>query len=324
MTKQYTHLNHTERTLIFWWLKEKLSIREMARRLHRSHSTVSRELKRNRWCGDWFPRGAQLSYEIRLELRAKRFRLKNDKIRRFVHDKLKIGWTPEIISGRLKVTDPANYVCHESIYQYIYCIAPELIEFLPRKHKRRRVKQPYRVKPQRIKDRQVLALRPIEGDDRSESGHWESDTIVSGDLKHGLNVVVDRKNRLVHISLLTSKTAVLTKEALIRRLEKYPEEFRRSITYDNGSENTQHQRVNEKLGTESFFCEPYHSWEKGSVEQVNGLIRRFLPKGTNFDELNPGEINRIEKLLNNRPRKCLDFKTPYEVYHEERLALDAA
>jgi len=322
MSRRYTHLNHTERTLIFWWLKEKLSIREMARRLHRSHSTISRELKRNRWSGkEWFPRGAQALYQMRLKNRAMRFRLKNEKIRRFTHQKLAIGWTPEIISGRLKLIDSGHYICHESIYQYIYCIAPELIEFLPRKHKRRRVKQPYRSKPEHIKGRQGLDFRPVGADDRSENGHWESDTIVSGDLKHGLNVIVERKNRVTHISLLKAKTAKETKEALVRRLEHYPEQFKQSITYDNGSENTQHQSVNAILGTDSYFCEPYHSWEKGSVEQVNGLVRRYLPKGTNFDTLDLGEINRIEKLLNNRPRKCLNFRTPYEVFRAERNAL---
>ena len=180
---------------------------------------------------------------------------------------------------------------------------------------------PIYFKPERIKGRQGLDFRPLGADDRSENGHWESDTIVSGDLKHGLNVVVERKNRVTHISLLKAKTAKETKEALIRRLEHYPEQFKQSITYDNGSENTQHQSVNAILGTDSYFCEPYHSWEKGSVEQVNGLIRRYLPKGTNFDTLEPGEINRIEKLLNNRPRKCLNFKTPYEVFWAERDAL---
>lgn len=191
------------------------------------------------------PRGAQIIYQIRLRERAKRFRLKNDKIRLYVHQKLEIGWTPEIIPGRLRVFDPDNYVCPESIYQYIYCLAPELIEYLPRKHKRRRVKHPYRTKTERIKDREPIAVRPLAADTREEYGHWESDTIVSGDLKHVLNVLIDRKSRVVHITLLNQKTARETTEAIIRRLQKYPENFIRSITYDNGSETTQHQVINE-------------------------------------------------------------------------------
>jgi IS30 family transposase len=128
--------------------------------------------------------------------------------------------------------------------------------------------------------------------------------IVAGDRKHGLNVLVDRKSRLTHISFLANKTAVITKQVMCRRLKAYPNLLKQSITYDNGSENTLHEELNEALGTTSFFCAPYHSWEKGSVEQVNGLIRRFLPKGTNFDELEQAAIHRIEQLLNNRPRKC--------------------
>ena len=146
--------------------------------------------------------------------------------------------------------------------------------------------------------------------------------IVAGDRLHGLNVLVDRKSRLTHISFLGNKTAVVTKQVMLRRLNAYPTSLRQSITYDNGSENTRHEKINEVLGTQSYFCAPYHSWEKGSVEQVNGLIRRFFPKGTNFHELRQGEINRIEKLLNHRPRKCLQYRTPYEVFREARGALD--
>lgn len=126
---------------------------------------------------------------------------------------------------------------------------------------------------------------------------------------------------MTHISLIKQKTALETHRAIFRRLNKYSYDFKKSITYDNGSENTLHLKTNSKLKIESFFCEPYHSWEKGSVEQVNGLIRRFLPKGANFDTLNFGEINRIEKLLNHRPRKCLNYQTPYEVFENSSGAL---
>ena len=145
--------------------------------------------------------------------------------------------------------------------------------------------------------------------------------IVGGDSQHGLYVLVDRKSRLTHISFLENKTAAVTKQVMLRRLKAYPASLTQSITYDNGSENTCHEKLNEALGTMAFFCAPYHRWEKGSVEQVNGLIRRFLPQGTNFHELGHEEINRIEKLLNHRPRKCLRYRTPYEVFHEARGAL---
>jgi len=212
-------------------------------------------------------------------------------------------------------------VCHESIYQYIYCRAQHLIDSLPRHHHKRRPKRPYRKTGERIKNRTGLEQRPKSATTRRECGHWEADMIVAGDRNHGLNVLVERKSRLAHISVLPNKTAAVTKHVMRRRLNAYSASLTQSITYDNGSENTCHEELNEALGTTSFFCAPYHSWEKGSVEQVNGLIRRFLPKGTNFHELDQGEINRIEKLLNNRPRKCLNYRTPYEVFREERSAL---
>ena len=323
MEQCYRHFDHKERTLMYWWRKEKLSLREIGRRLRRSHTSVSRELQRNRWCGkEYFPRGAQILATTRLQCRATRDRLKSKPVRAYVHEKLKIGWTPELIAGRIKQQGELPTVCHESIYQYIYCRAQDLIAYLPRHHKKRRTKRPYRKPGERIKNRTGIEQRPKAVEKRRECGHWEADMIVAGDLNHGLNVVVERKSRLTHISLLKNKTAAATKQVMRRRLHAYPASLTQSITYDNGSENTRHEELNEALGTTSFFCAPYHSWEKGSVEQVNGLIRRFLPKGTNFHELKQGEINRIEKLLNNRPRKCLNYRTPYEVFREARGALD--
>lgn len=192
---------------------------------------------------------------------------------------------------------------------------------MARKHTHRRTKLPYRSKPERIKNRVSLALRPPEANDRCEVGHWESDSVVGADRKRALNVLVERKTRLTHITLLTAKTAEATQKAIVKRLKNYPNEMKQSITYDNGTENTLHTLINKKLATKSFFCEPYHSWEKGTVEQTNGLIRRIFPKGTDFNNVTSADINRVEKLLNNRPRKCLNFKTPYEVAILERGAL---
>ena len=321
--KEYYHLDYRERSLIYWWRKDKVGLREIGRRLKRSHTTISRELKRNLWCGKhYYPRGAQMMYAYRIEHRAKRYRLKSKQVRTHIYQKLSIGWTPELISGRLKHQNKLPYVCQEAIYQYIYSLAKELIEYLPRKHKKRKTKHPYRQTGKRIKNRKSLDLRPVEASERQTIGHWESDTIESGDRKHGLNVLVERKCRLTHISLLSDKCAATTQQVVIKRLKPYSTELEQTITYDNGSENTYHEDINEALGSESFFCAPYHSWEKGSVEQVNGLVRRFLPKGSNFNTLTHGDINRIEKLLNNRPRKCLNYRTPYEVFREERGALN--
>jgi len=323
MGQHYSHLSHQERTSIFYWVKDKISIREMARRLRRSHTTVSRELRRNLWRSSYgyFPRGAQMMYQWRLEQRAKRYRLKHPFIRYYVRKKLAIGWTPELIAGRLKLNQPDKYICHESIYQFIYLEAPELIACLPRKHAKRRIKRPYRTKKHRITDRVSIEVRSLEADLRLAYGHWESDSIVSSDRQCGLNVLAERKSRLTHISFIKSKTAKVTHKTLVKRLKHHPIEMRKTITYDNGSENAQHVKTNHKLNTHSFFCAPYHSWEKSTVEQINGLIRRFFPKGTCFKSITHGQINRVEKLLNHRPRKCLGYRTPYEVFRDECGAL---
>ena len=324
MTNRYQHLNYTERTLIKEWRKKKISMREIGRQLGRSHSTISRELKRNLWWGGhYYLRSSQEFYEARLKRRAQRYRLKTATIRDYIHQKLAIGWTPEIISGRLRETDPNSYVCHESIYQYIYIQARELIQYLPRKHQHRRTKRPYRSTGERIKNRVPISARPKNVNERKTIGHWESDSVVGGDRQSGLQVIVERKTRLTNISFLISKTALATQNAICQRLANHPPALVKSITYDNGSENVLHQSVNQRLGTQSYFCEPYHSWEKGSVEQVNGLIRRFFPKGTNFSEVSASQINRVEKLLNNRPRKCLNYQTPYEVFRKACGALAA-
>lgn len=324
MTTHYSHLDKRERTLIKDWHNQAISLREMGRRLHRSHTTISRELKRNLWCGrHYYIRSAQEFYERRMKHRAQRYRLKTQTTRDYVHQKLHIGWTPELIAGRLRALHPDNYICHESIYQYIYMQAPGLIACLARKHKKRRPKYPYRRAGERIKNRVSIALRPNEADARETVGHWESDSVVGGDRQSGLNVIVERATRLVNISFMKHKTAKATKSAIVRRLSNHPEALVKSITYDNGTENVLHHEINAKLGTQSFFCEPYHSWEKGSVEQVNGLIRRYLPKGTDFNDVTAAEINRIEKRLNNRPRKCLNYRTPYEMFSVARGALAA-
>jgi len=255
MGKNYSHFDHKERTLIYWWRKEQLSLRDMARRLRRSHTSISRELKRNRWCGkEYFPRGAQMLYAYRMQRRAKRDRLKSNAVRKYVHEKLHIGWTPELIAGRLKHQGELPTVCHEAIYQYIYCRAQHLIGSLPRHHRKRRTKRPYRKTGERIKNRTGLEQRPKAATKRREYGHWEADMIVADDRHHGLNVLVERKSRLTHISFLKNKTAAATKQVMHRRLHAYPASLTQSITYDNGSENTCHEELNEALGTTSQYC----------------------------------------------------------------------
>ena len=254
----------------------------------------------------------------RLSMRSRRCKLKTNALQSFVIERLKKGWTPEIISGRLTLQSIYPQISHEAIYQFIYQEKQELIEYLPRKHKTRKPKYPKRKQPTKVTDKTMITDRPECINNRSEVGHWESDSVESSNRKNGLNVLIERKTRITHITKLNSKKSIDTFKAIKKRLSKHPENLVKSITYDNGSENALHLETNQQLNAESYFCLPYHSWEKGAVEQINSLIRGYIPKKTDISEISGVEIYKIEKLLNNRPRKCLGFKTPYEAFRDAR------
>jgi len=318
MGNYYSHLSLWERQRMFvWHHHEKLSQREIARRLGRSTSTISRELKRNQstaYVPTWYPNIADSKYKIRVRNRGQRTRLKNTTTQHYVIDKLKLGWSPEIIAGRSRQVNTIETVSHESIYQFIYKVASHLIQLLPRQHKKRKKKYPTRKKPSQFKQRTNISERPEAINNRSEFGHWESDSIVSVQQKAGCNVLIERKSRLVKITKLSSKTAQVTLNAILKNLKPMPNDFIQSITYDNGSENTKHEVANDVLACDSYFCSPYHSWEKGAVEQVNSLIRRYIPKKMDITTISDKTLQEIENLLNERPRKCLNFLTPLEIF----------
>lgn len=245
----------------------------------------------------------------------KRPRLKDESIRDYVKEQLKIGWTPEIIAHFVKKLFKGLSISHEAIYQYIYHDWPEGIQYLPRKHAKRLGKG-YKHSRNRcpIPNRVDIKKRPLKINERKVFGHWESDTLESDQSKVVINVIKERKSRLIKITRLETKKAELTKQAIVHRLQPLPTKARQSVTYDNGSENYYHEQVNSVLKTKSYFCQPYHSWEKGAVEQANGLIRRFIPKKTDLSEISQEQLDQIENFLNNRPRKCLNYKTPREVF----------
>lgn len=325
MRKKYKQLGIKERERIMVLNSLEWSHGQIALDIGRSKSTVTRELKRNRAPGD----GLYSSWDATRRSRARkqkagqRERLKNSVLRFYVSEKLEIGWTPETISGWLRRKGSVT-VSHEAIYQWIYADAPELIGYLPRRHRKRFCKGHSR-KHQRshIPNRIAIDQRPASVDDRSEFGHWEADSIVSRASKAALNVVLERKSRHLCLTKLPQKSAGYTSRAMASRLGSFPHGARLSITYDNGSENTEHEAVNKVLGTDSYFCAPYHSWEKGAVENINGLIRRYIPKGTDIEKITEEQIRRIEWQLNNRPRKCLGYRTPAEVFDKLCGALAA-
>jgi IS30 family transposase len=322
MKKQYIQLTLKEREMLHIMIWDKLSIREMARRLGRSPSTISREIERNtpEQRRVYMAHLAQGRYETRKKVARIRPRLKDQAIVDFVEEQLKEDWSPEQIAGRWNKLHKKLTISHEAIYQYIYLKTKpgaegDLRVYLKRKHKNRNRKTAlFPTAKTIIKNRVSIDLRPAVVEHRKEIGHWEGDSIVSSKSPAGLNTLAERKSRLVRISKLQRKTAAETSKAVVSALGRYPEKIRQTLTMDNGTENAGHQTMTEQIGIACYFAHPYHSWERGTNENTNGLIRYYFPKGTDFTKITDEEIKRVEDKLNNRPRKCLKYLTPNEVF----------
>jgi IS30 family transposase len=309
MPKTYKQLNPNERDILAVLKSKGKSLREIASILKRSPSTLSRELKRNAppiYTGYYLSHKAQDRADKRKRESHQRQRLKSDFIRCYVGKRLRLGWSPELIAGRLAIDHPERSISHEAIYQWAYQDATHLILFLVRAHRKRKHRSYSRKhKKSHIPERISIKERPEAVLKRLHIGHWETDTISCRKSYQAVQVTVERKARYTKMAKLKTKSARAMSIALTRRLSRYPTELRRSITYDNGPENAEHMRTNKILGTSSYFCEPFHSYERGTVENTIGLVRRFLPKKTNLANISQDHLTKIEYWLNNRPRKCL-------------------
>jgi IS30 family transposase len=320
MGKKYQHLSKEERDMITVLKAKDYTLGDIADELGRDKSTISRELQRN---APEIHKGYYLSHKAQERARSRwvsshhRPRLKNQEIRDYVEKNIKAGLSPELISGRWRLGHPGSKISHEAIYQYIYEDRTDLIKYLVRAHKKRK-RRGYSRKHKRshIPNRIPIEERPAIAGKRVRVGDWEADTVVSKKSTAALQVLGDRASRLVKIRKIKHTTSEAARKAITEVLGSYPIELRQTITFDNGHENVEHERINEKLGTDSFFCNPYHSWEKGTVENLVGLIRRYLPKGTNFAKISDDRIAEIEHVLNSRPKKCLGFRTPLEAFNQ--------
>jgi len=320
MKKSYKQLSVEEREKISIFRVEMKSIREIGTLLGRSHSSILREIKHNgsQEKGDYYyPNTANERAKKRKSDSVRRNRLKSQEIREYVVTKLKLGWSPEQIAGRISKEVPRVHISHEAIYQYIYLAAPSLKIYLARSHRRRRRKgESKKHQGWHITNRVGIDQRPPSIEERKRFGHWESDSMVSKKSKVSLNVLVERKTRYIQLTKMRDKTSVSTKQAIKKKLRAFHKKARKSITYDNGSENVGHETINKAFNMRSYFCNAYHSWEKGTVENTNGLVRRFFPKGIDIKKIRYSFIKKIEKLLNERPRKCLNYQTPAESFEK--------
>jgi len=320
MGKKYQHLSKEERDMITVLKAKDYTLGDIADELGRDKSTISRELQRN---APEIRKGYYLSHKAQERARSRwvsshsRSRLKSQKIRDYVEKNIKAGVSPELIAGRLRLDDPGSRISHEAIYQYIYDDRIDLIKYLVRSHKKRKRRGYSRKhKKSHIPNRTSIEDRPAIVEKRERVGDWEADTVVSRKSAAALQVLGDRASRLIKIRKIKNTTSEATRKIIVETLGAYPLEFAQTITFDNGHENVEHDLINEELGTDSYFCNPYHSWEKGTIENLIGLIRRYLPKGTNFAKISDDRIAEIEHALNSRPKKCLGFRTPFEMFDQ--------
>jgi transposase, IS30 family len=325
MKQNHQKLSAIEREQISVWLQQNLSKREIARRLDRSDSTIRNEIKRNSFKGYYIAVYAQAKTEKRVTRARTRHPLKNKSVYAYVLKKLRSGWSPEQIAGRLKLMKPGNpywHIHHETIYRFIYKKENKnkiLWEYLPRKQKNRRKKYGRKAQRVRIPDRVSIHDRPSEVETRKIFGHWEGDSIESKAHKGGMHTEVERKTRFTMAIFLKTLEASETAEVVSQMYRDLPSEAKKSTTLDNGKEFTKHN----KIGISTYFADPYASWQRGTNENTNGLIRRYLPKKTDFGKVTQQELDDIITEINNRPKKCLGFYTPSEMFEKELQAISA-
>lgn len=318
----YTHLTECERVSIFH-CQGMVQQAELGRRLKRHPATIRRELRRFRKDPIWpyyhcyLPDQAhRFAREKRAGKRGSRW-TEHGPLLSYVQGGLQQKWSPEQIAGRLprEFPDDARMrVSHSSIYRWIRSdrqAGGEFWKCLRQSSKKHRKAYGSGARRNRIPDRVSIDQRPVQANLRTQIGHWESDSVLG---RHGrLATHVDRKSRYTLIARLPDGTARQFNAGSIRCFKRMPAKYRKTLTADNGSEFVEHRVLGSQLGFKTYFADPYSSWQRGTNENTNGLIRQYLPKGSDFSRLTHQRVAIIEKALNNRPRKCLGYRTPAEV-----------
>ena len=319
----YLHLSSEERYVISHLAIYGLSLREIGRRLQRHHTTISREIRRNRPTNShdavyWYD-VAQMFANDRKRVAHHCTKKSNRRLMRYVRSKLKLDWSPEEIVGRLTMDYPNNElmrVSHETIYRWIYLDAingGDLCTHLRRHHKKRRKQRRYGSLRGLIPGRISIGERPNAVENRKRFGDWEGDSVEGSKGSGAIASHVERKSRYLVAAKLCDKSASTMTSATAKAFRRIPRLIRKTLTVDNGKEFSQFKQIEQKTGLSIYFADPYSAWQRGCNENTNGLIRQYLPKGTNFKNIKNKDLALIVKKLNHRPRKCLNYQTPHEV-----------
>jgi len=310
----YRHLSNEERFFIHISLREGKKQYEIAMALNRSPSTISREIRAGKW-----PRSIMYCYSWGVHFKCRRMKTKQrhrsskitPDIAVLIEEKIRKYWSPEQVSGDLKLNHGIG-ISHETIYQYIYSDKTRkeaLRPFLRQGMKLRRKKYGSGARVSNIPNRTAITERPAIVEQKQRLGDWECDTVIGTDRKSVLITLVDRVSLFTLSEKIPRKTARNVSEAMIRMLAPYKEKVH-TLTFDNGSEFIEHEKVGKALEAGTYFAAPYSSWERGINENTNGLLRQFFPKGTDFREITKAAIQAAVDLLNHRPRKTRGYLTP--------------
>ena len=310
----YKRMTEEERMLIYRWRQEGQCLCEIARRLARALSSICREIKRNIGLRGYRPKQAHEKAQEQAKRPGPR-RFTNE-LRADAEARLREGWTPEMISGRARL-EGRTRVCKETIYTYVYANAKaggDLWKHLPRAKRKRRRRCPRQEGRGRgrIPNQRMIDTRPAEVETRQSVGHWEGD-LINGALNTGnLVTLVERNTRYTLTGRTDSKESQEVRQEISTLFAPLPQKARLTVTFDNGKEFARHEDLARDTLMDVFFARPYHSWERGTNENTNGLIRRLYPKKSSFAEIGEAELKNIDTFLNNRPRKCLGWMTPRE------------
>ena len=320
--RHYTQLTREQRYQIYALKKAGHSQSEIAKLIGVHKSTINRELGRN--CGQRGYRPKQAHQFSEQRSQSKHHQRIKTETWDLVESQLRLDWSPEQISGWLRRTEQPT-VSHERIYQYVLAdkkAGGDLYQHL-RCQKQRKKRYGTRDRRGQIAGRQSIEDRPVIVDQRSRLGDWELDTIIGKGHKQAIVSLTDRTARLALFAKVEKKTAEEVSATIIRLLSPYTDKVL-TLTSDNGKEFTQHEEISKALGAEFYFAHPYSSWERGTNENMNGLIRQYFPKDCDFRTVTDGDIQIAMEKLNNRPRKCLGYQTPNEVFFTGQLvALDS-
>jgi len=310
----YKRVTAEERAAIYRWSKEGRGPSEVATLLARAASSICREIARNTGMRGYRPKQAHEKAQAQAKRPGpRRF---TAQVQADAEARLKDGWTPEMIGARARL-EGRPWVCKETIYKHVYADAKAggtLWKNLPRAKRKRRRRCPRQEGRGRgrIPNQRMIDTRPAEVETRQTVGHWEGDLINGAHETGNLVTLVERNTRFALIGRTDSKEAVEVKCEISDLFQPLPQESRLSLTLDNGKEFARHEELARETRMDVFFARPYHSWERGTNENTNGLIRRLHPKKSSFSEIGKAELKRIDTFVNDRPRKCLGWMTPRE------------